>query len=143
MDERRQSPRFNVTSEINGRMKSTMIVRILDLSLNGMLMESTIGLAPNGTCEVVVLAPSGERRLRAVVRRCRAEAVQCDDGVKILYYTGLEFPSAGEDGRSLTDLITEICTVDGPIMHEGTEVEAEVLESGTEGEECRGFKFAM
>ena len=143
MDERRRSPRFKVISDVNGRMKSTMKVRIVDLSLHGMLVESPTGLPPNGTFEIIVLVPSGEKKLRTEVRWCRAQLVQGDDGAKILYHAGLEFPDAGEDELNLTDLISEICTVDGPIKHGGTEAGAEAPESGTEKEDSKGFKFAM
>ena len=143
MDERRRSPRFKVMSEINGRMKSTIKLRILDVSLHGMLVESSVGLPPNGTCEITVLAPSGEKKLRAQVRRCRAEMVQGDNGLQVLYHAGLEFPDTKDDGLNLTDLISEICTVDGPIEYKGTEVEAEAPKSRIEDEDGKGFKFAM
>ena len=143
MEERRRSPRFKAISDVNGRMKSTMKVRIVDLSLHGMLVESPNGLPPNGTFEITVLAPSGEKNLRTEVRWCRGQMVQGDDGVKIRYHAGLEFLDVGEDGLDLTDLISEICTVDGPIKHGGAEVEAEAPESGTEKEDTKGFKFAM
>jgi len=143
MDERRRSPRFKVISDVNGRMKSTMKVRIVDLSLHGMLVESPSGLPPNGTFEITVLAPSGEKKLRTEVRWCRAQMVQGDGGTKILYHAGLEFPDAGEDGLDITELISETCTVDGPMKHGGAEVEDEAPESGTEGTDSKGFKFAM
>jgi hypothetical protein len=40
MNERRRSPRFRVTSEIEGRIKTTLKVRVVDLSKHGMRVES-------------------------------------------------------------------------------------------------------
>ncbi len=141
MDERRRSPRSNVTLEVCGKGKSTMEVRVLDLSEHGMLVESHTGLQPRGMCEITVLAPSGEQKVRAEVKRCRAEMVQGDNGPKVVYQAGLEFAEAGAEGLDIKGLISEICEVDQPV--EAERQEAENAEAETGGEDDKGFKFAM
>jgi hypothetical protein len=147
MSERRRSPRFRVTSEIEGRIKTTLKVRVVDLSKHGMRVESATGLPPNGICEITVLAPTGEKKLRAHVRRCRAQMVQANGGVSIVYHAGLEFEDGGEEGLDLADLMSEICTVECPTGDEKTEpvpeVEAQPQPQATGDEDDKGFKFAM
>ena len=141
MNERRRSPRSRVTVEVSGKGKSTMEVRVLDLSEHGMLVESPTGLQPSGMCEITVLAPSGEQKVRAEVRRCRAEMVQGDDGPKVVYKAGLEFAEADADGVDIKELISEICGVGQPVAAERNA--AENAKTETYGDDNKGFKFAM
>jgi hypothetical protein len=144
MNERRRSPRFRVTSEIEGRIKTTLKVRVVDLSKHGMRVESVTGLPPNGVCEITVVAPSGEKKMRAHVRRCRAQMVQANGGVSIVYHAGLEFEESGEEGLDLADLMSEICTVECPKGDEKTEpVPEPEVEAKPAAEDDKGFKFAM
>ena len=115
MDERRRSQRFDVTKEVKGRIKPTMEVRVLNISSHGMLIESPCGLPPAGMCEITVEAPSGPRVIRARVARCRAQMVKKDDGkVAIRFHAGLEFPEELADGLEIQQLMSEICTLEGP-----------------------------
>ena len=115
MDERRRSQRFDVTKEVKGRIKPTMEVRVLNISKHGMLIESPCGLPPAGMCEITVEAPSGPRVIRARVARCRAQMVKKDDGkVAIRFHAGLEFPEELADGLEIQQLMSEICTLEGP-----------------------------
>ena len=144
MSERRRSPRFRVTSEVEGRVKTTLKVRVVDLSRHGMRVESTTGLPPNGVCEITVNAPSGEKKLEAEVRRCRAQMVQAKGGVSIVYHSGLEFVNGGVDGLDITDLISEICTLECPKGEEKTEPVPEVeSEARAADDDGKGFEFAM
>lgn len=125
MDERRRSQRFDVTKEVRGRIKPTMEVRILNISKHGMLIESPCGLPPAGMCELTVEAPSGPRVIRAKVARCRAQMVKKDDGkVAIRFHAGLEFPENLAEGLEVQQLISEICTLEGPVEEKPAEVSA-------------------
>ena len=115
MDERRRSQRFDVTKEVKGRIKPTMEVRVLNISKHGMLIESPCGLPPAGMCEITVEAPSGPRVIRARVARCRAQMVKKDDGkVAIRFHAGLEFPEDLAEGLEIQQLMSEVCTLEGP-----------------------------
>lgn len=144
MEERRRSPRYKVAEEVAGRMRATVKVRILDLSLHGMQVEAPVALPPKGSCEITVLAPSGERKLPSTVRRCRAEAVKSDKGVEMVYRAGLEFKNADEDGFDVSSLISEICTYDGPVQENEDGASEEALaKEGDASSNDKGFKFAM
>jgi len=144
MDERRRSPRYKVAHEVAGRMRATVKVRIIDLSLHGMQVEAPVGLPPKGACEITVLAPSGERKLPARVRRCRAEAMKSDKGVEMVYRAGLEFEEDGKSGLDVSSLISEICTYDGPIEENENEAGEKVVAKEDEASsDSKGFKFAM
>ena len=134
MEERRRSPRFKVATEIMGRVRSTMQVHVLDMSEHGMLVESPIGLPPNGVCEITVSTPSGEHVLSAKVKRCRAQVVKSDGRCEILYHAGLEFDADRVNAKELEKLIAEICEIDSSSAN-GSKAESA---DGTSG-----FKFAM
>jgi len=121
MDERRRSQRFKVTNEVKGRIKPTMEVKIVDLSQHGMMIETPCGLPPAGMCEVTIESPSGPRVIRARVARCRAQMVKQDDGnVLIRFHAGLEFPEELAEGLQIQELISEICTLEGPVEEVST-----------------------
>jgi hypothetical protein len=108
-----------VTNEIKGRIKPTMEVRIVDVSQHGMMIETPCGLPPAGMCELTVEGPNGPRVIRARVARCRAQMVKQDDGrVAIRFHAGLEFPEELAEGLEIQQLISEICTLEGPVEGE-------------------------
>jgi len=114
--DRRRSRRFEVASGVTGRIKPTMEVRIVNVSQHGMMIEMPCGLPPAGMCEVTVETPSGPRVIRARVARCRAQMVKQDDGnVVIRFHAGLEFPEELAEGLEIQELISEICTLEGPV----------------------------
>jgi hypothetical protein len=115
-DERRRSRRYDLETEVTGRIRPSMEVKVLNLSEYGMLIETPFGLPPRGTCEMTVKAPSGPKIIRAKVARCRANMVKKDDGkVSILFHAGLEFNESFAAGQEIKDLISEVCLVDVPI----------------------------
>jgi hypothetical protein len=114
--DRRRSQRFEVAGGVTGRIKPTMEVRIVNVSQHGILIESPCGLPPAGMCELTVETPSGPRMIRARVARCRAQMVKQDDGnVLIRFHAGLEFPEELAEGLEIQELISEICTLEGPV----------------------------
>ena len=115
MDERRKSPRFDVTQEVQGNIKPTMAVRIVNISIHGMLIETPFGLPPSGVCELTVNAPSGPILITARVARCRANMVKGKDGkASIRFHAGLEFPEEFANSPQLKALMTEVCTLSAP-----------------------------
>ena len=113
---RRRSERLEVSDGVKGRIKPTMEVRILNISQHGMLLESPCGLPPKGICELTIEAPGGPRVIKAKVARCRAQMVKQDDGsMAIRFHTGLEFPEDLAEGLEVQELISEICTLEGPV----------------------------
>ena len=70
-------------------------------------------------------APSGPRVIRAKVARCRAQMVKKADGkVAIRFHAGLEFPENLAEGLEVQQLISEICTLEGPVEEKPAEVSA-------------------
>jgi hypothetical protein len=104
-----------VDHKVKGRIKPTMEVRVVNISQHGMLIETPFGLPPAGKCELTVEAPSGPRVIRARVARCRAKMVKKDDGtVQVLFHAGLEFDEAFAEGSEIRELMSELCTLEGP-----------------------------
>jgi len=89
--ERRRHPRHTPTREITGKVKSTMDFRVVDISEGGVLVETRLGLPPATVCELRIAAAGANFKLRAEVRRCRAQLTKTDDGCKVAYRSGLEF----------------------------------------------------
>ena len=129
MDERRKSPRFDVTREVQGSIKPTMAVRIVNFSIHGMLIEAPFGLPPSGVCEVTVNAPSGPVQITARVARCRANMVKNPDKTaSIRFNAGLEFPEEFANSPELKELMTELCTLTGPVELELKEAPVKEME---------------
>lgn len=101
MDERRRQPRVSVSGQVQGTIKSTIDLSVLDLSESGIRIRTTTGLAPGSACELSLGVGSRPLKLRATVRRCRASM----DGARMMYSSGLEFdrlePAAGDALRQL------------------------------------------
>jgi hypothetical protein len=115
-DERRRSQRYDVETDLTARIRSSIEVRVLNLSEHGILIETPSGLPPKGTCEMTIKAPSGPMVIRARVARCRANMVKKDDGtVSMLFHAGLEFNESFSASQEIKDLISEVCLIDGPV----------------------------
>ena len=92
MLDRRRSPRFTAPDEIYARIKSSIPVRIVDVSQHGMQVESSSALPPAGQCDIWLPAGDGDVRMRIRVQRCRARFVQRQDGLGgLIYHAGIEF----------------------------------------------------
>jgi hypothetical protein len=91
--ERRRNERFNPKEETFGRIRATLQARILDVSAGGIQVEIATALRPLVECDVAIPVESGELRLRARVKRCRANSFLEDGGenVRVVYRAGLEF----------------------------------------------------
>jgi len=127
-DNRRRSERFDLETEVTGRIRPSVEVRVLNLSEHGMLIEAPFGLPPRGTCELTVQAPSGPKVIRAKVARCRANMVKKDDGkVSILFHAGLEFNEDYAASQEIKDLIAEVCMVEVPVDGDGNRVAGDNL----------------
>ena len=113
MEDRRKSQRFRVAEGITGHVRPTMDIRVLDISQHGILIETPTGLPPDGVCELTVDVPSGKKKIRARVARCRAHMIKGAKGaVKVVFHAGLEFPEEFAGSDAVKDLMTEICVVD-------------------------------
>jgi hypothetical protein len=102
MNERRRSHRFGTDQEIYARIKSSIPVRIVDVSRHGMQVESTSALPPSGECDIWLPADDGDVKMRIRVQRCRARFVQDDDeGFRgLMYQAGVEFLEMDDDAKS-------------------------------------------
>ena len=99
MDERRQHPRRPVADPVYGRVRSIVPARIVDISQGGLQLELSTSLRPGTNCEVTVPTLSGTVQLRAAVRRCRARSVTSEEGIRLLYYAGLQFEDPTDEER--------------------------------------------
>ena len=124
MRERRRSQRYIAEQEIYARIKSSIPVRIVDVSSLGMMVESTSGVPPVGACDLWIPGSQGDVKLRVRVQRSRAQFVTSDDGSRgLVYRSGLEIlemdPSARDALGSILDQL-------GGALDEGEEVSATV-----------------
>ncbi len=119
MRERRRSPRYEVDRGITGHLKPTIEVRIMDISEHGLMIESPTGLPPAGICELTINMPSGPKKIRARVARCRAQMVKRAAGkVVVRFHAGLEFLEDFAEGLEVKELISELCSLEVSVAAE-------------------------
>jgi c-di-GMP-binding flagellar brake protein YcgR len=120
MEERRRHPRHQPSSDITGKVKSTMEFRVVDISEGGVQVETRLGLPPATVCELKVSSFGSDFVLKAKVRRCRAQLTKTDAGCKVAYRSGLEFVDVDQDRQvTIQQLICHYCpeneAQDGPV----------------------------
>lgn len=115
MTERRRNPRYRLTSEVTGKVKSTMDVRLIDISEGGLLVETKLGLPPASVCEIKIAMQGAEVTLRAEVRRCRAQLTKTDAGCKVAYRSGLEFVDLDEKSTKIVRHLIASCSAAGEL----------------------------
>ena len=91
MSERRRSERFTGGREIYARFKSSIPVKIIDVSHHGMKVESNSALPPTGPCDLWIPGEQGDVKLKVRVQRCRARFEQEGDERGLVYQAGIEF----------------------------------------------------
>jgi hypothetical protein len=91
--------------EIYARIKSSIPVRIVDVSRHGMQVEATSALPPSGECDIWLPTDGGDIRTRVRVQRCRARFVQSKEFQGLMYQAGVEFLDLDQDARSALDTI--------------------------------------
>jgi len=101
MNERRAQPRVTLSGELRGTVKSSIDVRVLDLSEGGMRVQSTTGLAPGTDCTLTLETGGGQIRVRATVLRSRAAIA---DG-RMSYASGLRFVDDADTGQRVRELV--------------------------------------
>jgi hypothetical protein len=106
MRERRRSQRFQADQEIYARIKSSIPVRIVDVSSHGMMVESSSAVPPAGACDLWVPGDEGDVKLRVRVQRSRAQFVNGSGrGRGLVYRSGLEVLEMDEPARAALDSI--------------------------------------
>jgi hypothetical protein len=106
MHERRRSPRYDTDQEIYARIKSSIPVRIVNVSGHGMMVESSSAVPPAGACDLWVPGDEGDVKLRVRVQRSRAQFVNSDGGTRgLVYRSGLEFLEMDAPARAALDSI--------------------------------------
>jgi hypothetical protein len=100
MLERRRSERVTPGQDIYARIKSSIPVRIVDVSQHGMQVESTAALPPSGECDIWLPTNGGDVRMRIRVQRCRARFVDSEDGFRgLVYQAGIEFVEVDDEAH--------------------------------------------
>ncbi len=142
MNERRRSPRYVADQEIYARIKSSIPVRIIDVSTHGMMVESSSAVPPVGACDLWVPGTEGDVKLRVRVQRSRAQFVAGDGQSNgLVYRSGLEFLEMDASARSALDSILGQL---GGALDEGERVDAAVTglpDRGIDGESL-GFEVS-
>jgi hypothetical protein len=105
MHDRRRSQRLVADQEIYARIKSSIPVRIVDVSRHGMQVEATSALPPSGECDIWLPTEGGDIRTRVRVQRCRARFVQSKEFQGLMYQAGVEFLDLDEHAKSALDTI--------------------------------------
>jgi hypothetical protein len=91
--------------EIYARIKSSIPVRIVDVSRHGMQVEATSALPPSGECDIWLPTDGGDIRTRVRVQRCRARFVQAKEFMGLMYQAGVEFLELDKEAASALDTI--------------------------------------
>ena len=124
MNERRRSPRYVADQEIYARIKSSIPVRIIDVSTHGMMVESSSAVPPVGACDLWVPGAEGDVKLRVRVQRSRAQFVAGDGQSNgLVYRSGLEFLEMDASARTALDSILKQL---GGALDEGERIDAAV-----------------
>ena len=132
MRERRRSTRFQAEQEIYARIKSSIPVRIVDVSGHGMMVESSSSVPPAGACDLWVPGDNGDVRLRVRVQRSRAQFVNGGNGSRgLVYRSGLEFLEMDDHARAALESILRQL---GGTLEECGPVAASVSAAGAEDE---------
>ena len=109
-DERRQSPRVDVTGRLESRLEpNTHPVTIRDLSLGGFLIESDEPFPPDAIHQFRVATPAGwTTMLTARSVHCRKRS-----GTENSYLTGFAFlePKGQEAQQRIVELIDQVTSV--------------------------------
>ena len=106
MRERRRSPRFQADQEIFARIKSSIPVKIVDVSGHGMMVESSSAVPPAGACDLWLPGDNGDVKLRVRVQRSRAQFINGVNGNRgLVYRSGLEFLEVDEAARAALESI--------------------------------------
>jgi hypothetical protein len=113
MVERRQHPRYRLTSEVTGKVKSTMDVELIDISEGGLLVETKLGLPPASFCELKFSLHGSEMSFHARVLRCRAQLNKTTTGCKVAYRSGLEFINLDERQLAVVRKMIDTCCDNG------------------------------
>ncbi len=101
--ERRKSPRVIADAACRGRLKTTIPVTILNLSMDGLLMELKAPLRPGMTYDLSATFPASPVSAMVRITRCRAGGTVEDGrgGRCLLFLAGATFEglSAAQRGR--------------------------------------------
>lgn len=139
MRERRRSPRFTADQEIYARIKSSIPVRIVDVSSHGMLVESSSAVPPAGACDLWVPGDDGDVKLRVRVQRSRAQFVNDNGNRGLVYRSGLEFLEMDEPARAALDSILRQL---GGAIEDGDLVVATVRAIGDDADDQHAFEIS-
>jgi hypothetical protein len=142
MRERRRSPRYIADQEIYARIKSSIPVKIVDVSANGMQVESTSAVPPVGACDLWIPGSQGDVRLRVRVQRSRAQFVPSgQDSRGLVYRSGLEILEMDETAREALGSILEQV---GGALDDGEQVSAtvETIPDSPDSEDELGFQVS-
>jgi hypothetical protein len=96
MTERRGAPRVEPPKPLSAKVKTSMAVRIVDISAKGVQLELTSSLRPEVPCDLRIALDEGDVVVHGVVRRCRAWGFGLDekDQKVLMYRAGVEFAEA-------------------------------------------------
>jgi hypothetical protein len=96
MTERRGAPRVEPPKPLSARVKTSLAVRIVDISAKGVQLELTTSLRPEVPCDLRIQLEDGEIVVHGMVRRCRAWGFGLNekDQKVLMYRAGLEFVEA-------------------------------------------------
>jgi hypothetical protein len=124
MRERRRSKRYEADQDIYARIKSSIPVKIIDVSSHGMKVESTSAVPPLGSCDLWIPGDDGDVKLKVRVQRSRAQFVAGENGSNgLVYQSGLEILEMDDTAR---DALASILKQLGGQLEEGNQVAARV-----------------
>ena len=114
--ERRRSPRVLADATSSGRLKTTIPVTILNLSVLGLLFELKAPLRPGVVYDLQARFPGVSLNAMVRITRCRAGAYAADGrgGQCLLFHAGAEFKDLSAAQRASVLMAVEKGLPSGP-----------------------------
>jgi hypothetical protein len=98
MLDRRGATRVEPPKPISAKLKTTLVARVVDLSIRGLQVELPYALPIRTRCDLRLQMEDGEVFLAAFVRRCIVHGWAERQGKKVLLYrAGLQFEASSRE----------------------------------------------
>ena len=98
MLDRRNATRVAPPKPISAKLKTTLVARVVDISIRGLQVELPYALPIRARCDLRLQMEDGEVFLGAFVRRCTVHGWAERQGKKVLLYrAGLQFEASSRE----------------------------------------------
>jgi hypothetical protein len=134
MLDRRNATRVAPPKPISARLKTTLLARVVDISIRGLQVELPYALPIRARCDLRLQMEDGEVFLGAFVRRCAVHGWAERQGKKVLLYrAGLQFEASSREvlkvlGPKIPLLVEKAGPAEAPDLAPGGEETSKNIE---------------